>query len=158
VRVEKTVRLGGDRRTPSLELEVVVDNHSPSALDVRLGVEFTLTMLGGGSNPSAWWEVDGARAGHDGSGAAPSIDRLAQGNDHIGVALETEIEPAASAAWAPIETISNSEAGFERVYQGSCLILSWPLRLAPGASFSVRIGSAAATTRDRAAEELATVG
>ena len=158
VRVEKTVRLGGDRRTPSLELEVVVDNHSASALDVRLGVEFTLTMLGGGGNPSAWWEVDGARAGHDGSGAARSIDRLAQGNDDIGVALETEIEPAASAAWAPIDTISNSEAGFERVYQGSCLILSWPLRLAPGASFSVRIGSAAAATRDRAAEELATVG
>ncbi len=25
-------------------------------------------MLGGGGNPSAWWEVDGARQGHDTAG------------------------------------------------------------------------------------------
>ena len=36
--------------------------------------------------------------------------------------------------WAPVETISNSEAGFERVYQGAGLLLSWPLALAAGAS------------------------
>ncbi len=38
----------------------------------------------------------------------------------------------ADAWWAPIETISNSENGFERVYQGSGLLLSWPVALAAG--------------------------
>ena len=47
-------------------------------------------------------------------------------------------EPA-DAWWAPVETISNSEAGFERVYQGSGLLLSWPLALAPGEPL-VRVG------------------
>ena len=31
----------------------------------------------------------------------------------------TTVDPAADAWWAPIETVSNSEDGFERVYQGS---------------------------------------
>ena len=55
--------------------------------------------------------------------------------------------------WAPVETISNSESGFERVYQGSALVFTWPLRLAPGGSRTVRVHHAVATTRDRAAEE-----
>ena len=32
----------------------------------------------------------------------------------------------------PIETVSNSEAGFERVYQGTALLVHWPLDLEPG--------------------------
>ena len=36
----------------------------------------------------------------------------------------------------PIEAVSNSEAGFERTYQGVCLMLLWPLRLAPGETTS----------------------
>jgi hypothetical protein len=111
-------------------------------------------MLGGGGNPAAWWEVDGDRSGHDGSGAAAGLTDIAQGNDHVGVAVRTKIEPAADVAWAPIETISNSEAGFERVYQGSVLVLSWPLRLGPGEHAAVHLGNAVTTTCDRTAEEL----
>jgi alpha-amylase len=36
----------------------------------------------------------------------------------------------------PIEAVSNSEGGFERTYQGVCLMLLWPLHLAPGESTS----------------------
>ncbi|HWQ28062.1 MAG TPA: alpha-amylase/4-alpha-glucanotransferase domain-containing protein, partial [Dehalococcoidia bacterium] len=34
----------------------------------------------------------------------------------------------------PIETVSNSEAGLERVLQGVCIAIRWPLELAPGGS------------------------
>ena len=34
---------------------------------------------------------------------------------------------------APIETVSESEEGFERVYQGSQILMVWPVELAPGA-------------------------
>jgi hypothetical protein len=45
------------------------------------------------------------------------------------------VRPAA--VWSyPIEAVSNSEGGFERTYQGVCLMLLWPLRLAPGESTS----------------------
>ena len=67
--------------------------------------------------------------------------------------MESRLEPAGDAWWAPIETVSNSEAGFERVYQGSALVLTWPLDLAPGARMSVRVEHVVSTSCDRAEEE-----
>ena len=89
-------------------------------------------MLGGGGNPAAWWEVAGERAGARRRAARRrGVTALAQGNDYVGVAIATTVSTPADAWWAPVETVSNSEGGFERVYQGSGLLLSWPL--APGA-------------------------
>ena len=113
-------------------------------------------MLGGGGNPAAWWEVGGERTGHDAAGERrPGMTALAQGNDYVGIAVATAIDRApADAWWAPVETISNSEGGFERVYQGAGLLLSWPLALAAGASRTITVGHGHVTTaRDRAAEE-----
>jgi hypothetical protein len=110
-------------------------------------------MLGGGGNPSAWWDVAEGRTGHDVSGEASGVTGLAQGNDYIGIELGTDVSPAADAWWAPIDTISNSEAGFERVYQGSALLVSWPVSLEPGARCDVRIDQRVATARDHAEDE-----
>jgi hypothetical protein len=55
--------------------------------------------------------------------------------------------------WAPVETVSNSEGGFERVYQGSGLLLSWPLALGPGATFTVGLRHLVSTAYDRAIDE-----
>ncbi len=35
--------------------------------------------------------------------------------------------PAAELAWGPVETVSVSEGGFERIYQGLALLLVWQL-------------------------------
>ena len=35
----------------------------------------------------------------------------------------------------PLEAVSQSEAGFERVYQGTCTLLWWDLDLAAGESW-----------------------
>ena len=155
VRVEKSISIGGDRRSPTLALTVSIENRSEVEVRARLGIEWTLTMLGGGGNPSAWWEVDGERSAHDGRGTASGVTSLAQGNDYIGVAVATTVSEPADAWWAPVETVSNSESGFERVYQGGGLLLSWPLALAPGASHEVVVSHAVRTTRDPGAEEMA---
>ncbi len=39
----------------------------------------------------------------------------------------------------PLETVSLSESGFERIFQGSCLLLYWPLELGPDKRFEVNI-------------------
>ena len=79
VRVVKSVAIGGDRRSPALSLTVSVENRSELQVQARLGIEWTLTMLGGGGNPSAWWEVDGERMAHDGRGTARDIATLEPG-------------------------------------------------------------------------------
>jgi hypothetical protein len=69
--------------------------------------------------------------------------------------VEARPQPAADAWWSPIETVSNSESGFERVYQGSTLLLSWPARIEPGETRRFAVSQRVAVARDRAEEERA---
>jgi 4-alpha-glucanotransferase len=157
VRVQETLTLGGGRMTPTLGLEVVVENRSRGTIEARLGVEWAMTMLGGGGNPAAWYDTGAGRVRHDTAGTVIGASRILQGNDDLGIDLASTPSPAADAWWAPIETISNSESGFERVYQGSALLLSWPVRLAAGERCVVRVDHVVTLARDRAAEEAAAV-
>jgi hypothetical protein len=154
VRVEKSLSLRGGRLDPSLELEVTVEALD-EMLRIRLGVEFALTMLGGGANPAAWWLVGDERSPHDGAGSASDVSSLAQGNDDLGIRLEMSVDRPVEVWWSSIDTISNSEGGFERIYQGSCLLLSRVVEIAPGARESIRIVSVVTASRDRALEEAA---
>src|SRR4029434_11027249 len=45
--------------------------------------------------------------------------------------LALACDAPATLAWAPVETVSLSETGFERIYQGSALLFAWALALAP---------------------------
>jgi alpha-amylase len=142
VRVSKVIDIGGGRDTPTLRVRLAVENRSEATLTARIGLEWGITMLGGGGNPAAWLEIDGVRGRHDAAGEASAVDGLAQGNDYIGVEVESAVSPAADAWWAPIETISNSEDGFERTYQGLSLLLSWPVALRAGESWSAVVDHA----------------
>ncbi|HVQ22831.1 MAG TPA: alpha-amylase/4-alpha-glucanotransferase domain-containing protein [Candidatus Saccharimonadia bacterium] len=161
--LERRLRIGGPRLAPWLEVEVDVVNRGPGAIDADLAIEWSVCLSGGGGNPAAYYEVTegrGARATavrspHDGAGDLATADRLAFGNDHDGVRVDATIEPPARMTWFPIETVSNSEGGFERVYQGSSLLARWPLGLAPGGSISVRQRFAIAEARDLAIEAIA---
>ena len=84
-----------------------------------------------------------------GAAAGRRRDRLRQ---RLGRASRSTArpEPAADAWWSPIETVSNSESGFERVYQGSTLLLSWPVRLEPGETRRFAVRQAVTVARDHA--------
>jgi alpha-amylase len=151
--VTKSIRLGGDRLQPTLIVEVEVHHRGDVPIETRLGLEWSLHLLGGGGNPSAWYDVGGERTAHDGSGAVTAIETIGYGNDWVGVAVEARPSPPADAWWSPIETVSNSESGFERVYQGSGLVFTWPVRLAPGASTRVAVEQTVTVTTDRTATE-----
>jgi 4-alpha-glucanotransferase len=152
VRVTKRAAVGGGRLDPTLRVEVSIENRSDQALRARIGVEWATTMLGGGGNPAAWWELAGERSRHDGHGSAAGVGQLAQGNDWLALAIATTVNPSSDAWWAPIETVSNSEDGFERVYQGSALLLSWPVDLQPGQGWSATVEHRATIDRDRGLE------
>jgi alpha-amylase len=55
----------------------------------------------------------------------------------IGVRIEA---PEAREFWlAPIETVSESEEGFERVYQGSQILAVWPVELEAGEKWAAQV-------------------
>jgi alpha-amylase len=153
--VTKTYRFDGDRVEPTLALEVEVENPGDSAVSFELVVEWNVNLLGGGHNPAAYYETaSGERSPHDVAGEADSTAYLAFGNDYEGVRVDATLEPAARLTWYPVETVSNSEGGFERVYQGSSLLFRWPVVLGPGAAATFVVGFAVTQSIDHSATEL----
>jgi hypothetical protein len=151
--VTRTTWLGGGRLDPELGIELVIEHRGTEPVETRLGLELATHLLGGGGNPSAWYDVAGSRSAHDGAGEVAGIAAIGYGNDWVGVQVAATPVPAADAWWSPIETVSNSESGFERVYQGSALLVSWPLTLLPGETRKVSVRQAVTVTRDHAAAE-----
>jgi 4-alpha-glucanotransferase len=150
LRLERTLTLGGGRLDPWLETETLATNVGGVTIEGRLAIEWNVTLLGGGANRDAWWELPNGRIPHDGTLDAESTDGIRQGNDRLGVTIETSVVPAADAWISPIETVSKSESGFERVYQGSCLLLSLPVSLRPDDATGIRLRHAVTIASDRA--------
>ena len=65
----------------------------------------------------------------------------------LGCAVELLWPEAAGVAWAPVETVSLSETGFERIYQGCALLVSWPVRLTAGATWEMSLRLAVSDPR-----------
>jgi len=152
VELRKTISLGGGRLDPRLEMEIVVGNSSGEDIDCQLVLEFNVNLMGGGGNPQAYYRWPGSEARHDASGDLDPGIELTFGNEYNGVDIVALPDPPARQTWYPVETVSNSEAGFERVYQGSCLLFRWPLLLAPAEQTTFRVRFAVAQLRDLAAE------
>ena len=86
--VTKSVRLGGDRLDPTLAVEVEVHHRGDAADRGALGLEWSVKLLGGGGNPSAWYVVAGDRTAHDGTGRPTGVEAIGNGNDWVGVSIE----------------------------------------------------------------------
>ena len=140
------------RRPPRADPRLAVDlENAADRVDAAvLGIEWTLTMLGGGGNPSAWWRSTAPATGHDDGHVSGDTHASPRATTTSASRSRPRSREPADAWWAPVETISNSENGFERVYQGSGLLLSWPLRLGPGATRTVASGPNATTVDRRA--------
>ena len=149
----RTILLAGDRMNPTITVETSLVHVGGPGLSAVLDEEWNLMLLGGGGNPAAHWTAANVRMSHDAPGEAAAGVALSSGNDYLGIGLTTATAPAASAAWAPIETISNSEGGFERVYQGSSLHLVRQVELLPGATLAVRTQHTCSLRRDMTGEE-----
>ncbi len=67
-------------------------------------------------------------------GEVPHLSRFAISDGWANLRLRVETQRPFE-LWAyPVETVSQSEGGFERTYQGSCFLLRTPVELAPGAA------------------------
>ena len=53
--IRKSIRLGGSRLDPTLGVEATIENRSGQALRARVGLEWSVMLLGGGGNPAAYY-------------------------------------------------------------------------------------------------------
>jgi hypothetical protein len=110
-------------------------------LKAQIGLELVLNLLAA-NDPSRYFESGGERYPLNWAGIAAATElRLVDEWQGVAVSL---VAPGAQEFWvSPIETVSQSEEGFERVYQGSQILAVWPFEVTPHscfqASFSLRV-------------------
>jgi alpha-amylase len=151
--LRKTIAVDGERLSGSLS--VAIEVAAASGFRGTLELEWNINLLGGGANPAAYYRSGQAEWRHDSRGSVESGATLSFGNEFEGVDVELVAVPAAPVDWFAVETVSNSEAGFERVYQGSCVIVRWPVSLAAATSTAFITTLIFTQSRDRSAEERA---
>ncbi|MBI2886940.1 MAG: DUF1926 domain-containing protein [Chloroflexi bacterium] len=140
VEVSKRLRL-----TPgSSQVEVVytLANRGDAPLRATFASEWNVNLLGGGHNPAAFLELSGKAVTPphlDAAGELVVHDSLALVNR--GLDLRLELRPSGPLrAWRyPVESVSNSEGGLERIYQATCLTLLLELELAAGQAREVSL-------------------
>jgi alpha-amylase len=60
-----------------------------------------------------------------GSAGRECLDGLTLVDEWAGVEVRVEATPATEIGWGPVETVSVSEGGFERIFQGTALLIAW---------------------------------
>ncbi|MCA9117183.1 MAG: DUF1926 domain-containing protein, partial [Planctomycetaceae bacterium] len=91
-------------------------------------VEFNFAGMAAGANDRYYYDSDGRQLGQLGTDQElPACERLGLIDEWLG--LDTAIESSIPACiWAmPIETISQSEGGFELVHQSCAVLPHWEI-------------------------------
>ncbi len=125
-----------------LHIRYTIENRGQTRLQTIFGCEWNMHLLGGGANEQAYYRVDGQTLedGHfDSTGEITNVEAFDLGNSWIGQNLRFELSEPATLWRYSIETVTGSEAGFERNHQGSSFTLLWPLLLDAGQSWKGEI-------------------
>ena len=125
-----------------LELRLELENKGSRELRFHYFSEWNLTLLAGDA-PDRNYYVKGRNLKHsrlNSMGFEEGVKAAGMTDGWLQLDLAFEMEKESKFFRYPVETISQSEGGFERVYQGSCLMFGWEVALNPGKSFSVVLG------------------
>lgn len=136
VTVEKCIQL--DPGENALLVTYTVTNGDSGTLSTRFGVE-TSWGFAGGNDDHTYMSAGLGRYSLGEIAASDDLEDLTIVSELWGIQVEVETDQLASLWRFPLEAISASEGGFERNYQGTTMLLWWPLALAPGQSWHVAL-------------------
>ena len=122
--VRKIVVLSSDRPN-----ELLVQYHLigfPKNVPLHFAVELNFAAMPGGADDRYFYDASGQRLGTlDTLLDQPDADRISLVDEWLGLDVSLELSRAGGIWTMPIETISQSEAGFEAVHQSVCVVPHW---------------------------------
>jgi len=120
-----------------------VENKGSSNLSFLFLDEWNLTLLAGDA-PDRNYFVTG-RSLHQSNlvsvGEETGVTEMGMKDGWLQLEIQFKTDKPAKFLRYPVETISQSEGGFEKVYQGSCLLLGWEVFLKPGERFKTQVAT-----------------
>ena len=141
VRVEKRITLDGKGTAITVDYSVKAGGKGLSCL---FAVENVFSFLAGDA-PDRYFEIPGRElaGGRNlaSKGVEEGVERIRMVDEWLDLSMTMDLSPGTALWRYPIETVSNSDSGFERVYQGSALVAVRKIELEPGetAGFTLAI-------------------
>jgi len=125
----------------NLSAEIYLTNNSASTLEMRFASEWTFGLLAGDAHDRYYSsdEVEISDKKLNSTGEIKNIRELSLTDQWSGFKISLSSEKPYTFWRTPIETVSLSEGGFERVYQGSIIFALWDITLPPGEKWNTGI-------------------
>ncbi|MCP4581145.1 MAG: DUF1926 domain-containing protein [candidate division Zixibacteria bacterium] len=128
----------------SITASYKLENISDKELSFVLGIEFNWAMLAGDA-PDRYYYIDGKKLENsrlNSIGETTGVDSFGLKDEYHNLDINIKTSETCRLWRYPIETVSLSEYGFERVYQSSLTCPCFDIKLAPGESrdLGVEIG------------------
>lgn len=125
----------------AFQMSYEIRNTDIKKIDTVFGSELNLTLLAGKAN-DRYYYVSGQNL-QDKSlasmGESDKVTGMGMADHWLNVNVNLQFDRPATVWRHPVETISLSEEGFERVYQQSCIFPHWKISLKPNESWRVNI-------------------
>lgn len=137
IQIRKTVELTAG--SPTLEVQYVLED-LPPGVPFHFAVEFNLAGMAGHAHDRYYYRPSGERLGMlDACLDLPPLEGVALADEWLDLAVGLDWSQPAGLWCFPIETVSQSEGGFEGVYQSSAVIPHWKVTAGESRSWEVRI-------------------
>jgi alpha-amylase len=129
------------QHAPEFIVRYELENLSPEELNISFGSEFNVSLLAGNAH-DRFYEIPGhvlEKRNLASTGETNNVNQVSLVDEWLKLKLTLAFSRTASLWRAPVETVSQSEAGFERVYQSSMVMPIWRLSLPKGKSWEAEI-------------------
>ncbi len=132
--VELTKSLTFKEQEASIQARYQILHSGTETLRGMFAVEFNVSLLAGDA-PDRYFVDDQGEFSNKPlvtEGEARRRKRWGMRDDWSGIEISWSLKKASRILFYPVETVSQSEDGFEKTYQGSCIWLLWDVALPPG--------------------------
>ncbi len=127
--LRKTLTIASDSADIQADYELI--NNSGKPLTLQFAVEFNYGLQAGHADDRYYYTVNGKPDDPylDSRGILSRASEIGLKDEYMKIDIRLQTDQTADIWRVPVETISLSEAGFERVYQSSSVLLKWDIRV-----------------------------
>lgn len=146
IQIAKRVIIGS---ASGFEVDYVIEHVKGPPTTSFFGVEMNYSLLAGDAHDRYFFHDQSANAGRLNTEAAfGTLKFVGLKDEWLNVALTLRASVPAQVTVAPVKTVSQSEGGFESIYQSSSVVMQWPLNLSEGRKFTVSLKQEVARARE----------
>ena len=139
VQLKKEISL--TKASPEFTVKFEITNLSTEELNTSYGSEFNFSLLAGNAH-DRYYDIPGHtldKRNLASTGEINNVSKVSIVDEWLRLKLSLAFVQPAILWRAPVETVSQSEGGFERVYQSSLVMPIWRISLRPRSSWEAEI-------------------